>query len=41
MMRTARLLVSLLLAALPSRLCAQVPYDRIVAADREPGSWLT
>src|SRR5262245_52387140 len=41
MMRSARLLLSLLLAALPSRLCAQVPSDRIVAADREPGSWLT
>jgi len=24
-----------------SALCAQVPYERIVNADREPGSWLT
>lgn len=40
-MRPARLLLSLALAAIPSPLRAQVPYDRIVAADKEPGSWLT
>src|SRR5215831_12589149 len=40
-MKPSRLLLSLVLAAIPSRLCAQVPYDRIVAADKEPGSWLT
>jgi alcohol dehydrogenase (cytochrome c) len=40
-MRSPGLLLLLALAAMPSRLWAQVPYDRIVAADREPGSWLT
>src|SRR6516225_9337155 len=40
-MTPARLLLSLVLAAIPCRLCAQVPYDRIVAAYKEPGSWLT
>src|SRR5262245_1876810 len=41
MMKTARMLLSLVLAVFPSRLSAQFPYDRIVAADKEPSSWLT
>src|SRR5262249_8784894 len=41
MMKPSRLLLSLVLAAIPSRLCAQVPYDRIVSAVKEPGCWLT
>jgi alcohol dehydrogenase (cytochrome c) len=41
MMNRERLLLSLVLAALPSGLCAQVPYDRIAAVAKEPGSWLT
>jgi alcohol dehydrogenase (cytochrome c) len=43
MMNRAHVLLSviLIMAAIPSRLDAQVPYDRIVAAAKEPGSWLT
>jgi glucose dehydrogenase len=40
-MKRARLLLSLLVAAAPSPLCAQVPYERIAGAAGEPGSWLT
>jgi alcohol dehydrogenase (cytochrome c) len=35
------LFLSFVVAAIPSHLLAQVPYARIVAAAKEPGSWLT
>src|SRR5215468_7788240 len=41
MMKPTCLFLSLVLVAIPSRLCAQVPYARIVAAVKEPGCWLT
>src|SRR6516164_3714309 len=40
-MKRSLLLMFLLTTSIPSRLCAQVPYDRIVSAAKEPGSWLT
>jgi len=40
-MKRSHLLLSLIVAAIPSRVDAQVPYDRIVATAKEPGSWLT
>jgi alcohol dehydrogenase (cytochrome c) len=33
--------VALLMAVIPSHLCAQVSYERIAATVQEPGSWLT
>jgi alcohol dehydrogenase (cytochrome c) len=35
------LLLSLLVILAPSTLLAQVPYERLVRAESEPGSWLT
>jgi alcohol dehydrogenase (cytochrome c) len=40
-MRRSHVLLLLVLVASPSRVWAQVSFDRIVAAAKEPGSWLT
>jgi alcohol dehydrogenase (cytochrome c) len=40
-MKRSRLLLVFVMAGIPGRLAAQVPYERIVAAAKEPGSWLT
>jgi alcohol dehydrogenase (cytochrome c) len=40
-MKRPLLLLCLVATLIPSSLCAQVPYERIVSAASEPGSWLT
>ena len=40
-MRTFNLLILLMLLLVPCSPFAQVPYERIVRADSEPGNWLT
>jgi hypothetical protein len=40
-MNRSRVLLFIIMMTIPSPLCAQVPYARIVGADKEPGSWLT
>jgi alcohol dehydrogenase (cytochrome c) len=40
-MKVAQVVIVLAMAAASSVLRAQVPYERIVAAAKEPGSWLT
>jgi alcohol dehydrogenase (cytochrome c) len=39
--KSNRFLFSVVVVLVPSMLHAQVPYERILRADREPGSWLT